>query len=164
MNLKQILLEQMRACHDQTSWFVTVNTALAGLTAEQAAWKDGSSNNSIWQVVNHLVFWDHRYLNRFKGIPNPEFKGENDDTFEGGGLTDADWKKTVEEIDNLMSEWEKALNEADESKLETPLDKDPEGTWGAYIAHINIHNAYHIGQVVTLRKQQGSWDKTKGVN
>jgi len=51
MKSKKILLEQMRACHNQTSWFITANTAISGLTAEQASWHDRSTNNSIWQIV-----------------------------------------------------------------------------------------------------------------
>jgi uncharacterized damage-inducible protein DinB len=94
MNLNELLLDQMHSCHDQSGWFVSLNNALIGLTAEQAAWKDGSTNNSIWQLVNHLIFWNENYLNRFKGIPNPGFKGTNDSTFEGEKTsgTDEDWK------------------------------------------------------------------------
>lgn len=166
MNSKQILVEQMQACHNnQTGWFVTSNTAISGLTAEQAAWRDGSSNNSIRQIVNHLIFWNKRYLNRFKEIPNPEFKGDNDDTFESGDLTDAGWKKTVEDLDAVMQEWVEALKTADEKKLEGTKDENsPEDTWSATIAQITVHNAYHIGQIVNLRKQHGSWDKSNGVN
>jgi len=31
------------------------------------------------------------------------------------------------------------------------------------IAHIGAHNAYHIGQIIYVRKLQGSWDPEKGV-
>jgi hypothetical protein len=31
------------------------------------------------------------------------------------------------------------------------------------IAHIGAHNAYHIGQIVFVRKEQGSLDPAKGV-
>ena len=36
--------------------------------------------------------------------------------------------------------------------------------WFSPLAQQNIHNAYHIGQIVLLRKLQGSWDRTKGVS
>ena len=35
--------------------------------------------------------------------------------------------------------------------------------WYSDIAHICTHNAYHIGQIVYVRKEQGSWDPAKGV-
>jgi hypothetical protein len=31
------------------------------------------------------------------------------------------------------------------------------------IAHSGTHNAYHIGEIVYIRRQQGSWDPEKGV-
>jgi len=165
MNLKEILIEQMHACHDETNWFVTVNTALAGLNAGQAAWKNGSTNNSIWQITNHLIFWNRLYLSRFKGISGPVFIRDYD-SFRGERTsgTDQEWKKTVEELDDVLKEWEEALSQADDEKLKSLMSKDTEGFWASYLGHVNLHNAYHTGQIVTLRKQQGSWDETKGVN
>ena len=54
-----------------------------------------------------------------------------------------------------MTEWEKAVEGADETKL-----KDSYST----IAHIGAHNACHIGPIVYVRKEQGSWNPAKGVN
>jgi hypothetical protein len=31
------------------------------------------------------------------------------------------------------------------------------------IAHAGAHNAYHIGQILYVRRLQGSWDPAKGV-
>jgi hypothetical protein len=31
------------------------------------------------------------------------------------------------------------------------------------LTHISTHNAYHIGQIIYVRKQQGSWDPKNGV-
>ena len=31
------------------------------------------------------------------------------------------------------------------------------------IAHVGTHNAYHLGEIVYVRKMQGSWDASKGV-
>jgi hypothetical protein len=31
------------------------------------------------------------------------------------------------------------------------------------IAHVGTHNAYHTGEIVYVRKLQGSWDPSKGV-
>jgi hypothetical protein len=35
--------------------------------------------------------------------------------------------------------------------------------WADNIAHISAHNAYHVGQIIYVRKLQGSWDPEKGV-
>ena len=31
------------------------------------------------------------------------------------------------------------------------------------VAHIGAHNAYHLGQIIYVRKLQGSWNPDKGV-
>jgi hypothetical protein len=35
--------------------------------------------------------------------------------------------------------------------------------WYSEIAHIGTHNAYHIGRIVYVRKEQGSWNPENGV-
>jgi uncharacterized damage-inducible protein DinB len=166
MNLKELLVDQMHSCHDQSGWFVSVNNALLGLTAEQAAWKDGSTNNSVWQLVNHLIFWNQNYLNRFRGKPNQEFKGTNDSTFEGEKTsgTEDEWQETVDKLNSVLTEWEKEIENASFEKLDQPAKKNETEPWTLYIAAVNSHIAYHTGQIVSLRKLQGSWDKSNGVN
>jgi uncharacterized damage-inducible protein DinB len=166
MNTKEILFEQMRSCHDQSSWFVAADKALLGLTAEQAAWKDGSTNNSIWQLVNHLIFWNEIYLNRFRGIPYLEYTGDNDSTFEGEKTsgTENEWHETVEKLNSVLTTWENELMNTNEEKLSQPAKKNEKEPWVSYIAAINAHLAYHIGQIVVLRKLQGSWNPKQGVN
>ena len=56
--LKSILLEQLRSTHNKAEWFVPANTAVDGLTAEQAKWTDGKGNHSVGQLAYHLVFWN----------------------------------------------------------------------------------------------------------
>src|SRR5437660_11804415 len=79
--LKSILLEQLRSTRNKAEWFVPANTAVEGLTAEQASWTDGKGNHSVGQLVNHLVFWDRRELQKFKGEQQDKFSGNNDETF-----------------------------------------------------------------------------------
>lgn len=166
MDLKELLLEQMHSCHDQSGWFVSLNNALLGLTAEQAAWKDGSTNNSIWQLVNHLIFWNENYLNRFRGTLDSDYTGDNDSTFEGEKTsgTDEEWKKTVEKLNLVFMEWENEVKNISQEKLDRPAKKNETEPWASYIAAVNTHTAYHTGQIVSLRKLQGSWNPKQGVN
>jgi uncharacterized damage-inducible protein DinB len=149
--LKSILLEQLRSTHNQEEWFVPANIAVAGLTAEQANWSDGKGNHSVGQLATHLIYWDRRNLARFKGEPQEKFTN-NDETFTR--FDSKSWADTVKQLDEVMSEWEKAVEAADEEKLKS---------WYSTIAHVGAHNAYHIGQIIFVRKEQGSWDPEKGV-
>jgi hypothetical protein len=150
--VKSILLEQLRSTHTQADWFVPANTAVEGLTAEQANWTDGKGNHSVGQLVAHIIFWNRRNLAKFKGEPLEKFSGSNDETFTS--FDSKQWAATVKQLDEVMTEWEKAVETANEAKLKS---------WYSTIAHIGAHNAYHIGQIVYVRKEQGSWDREKGV-
>jgi uncharacterized damage-inducible protein DinB len=150
--LKSILLEQLRTTHNQKEWFVDANTAVEGLTPEQASWTDGKGNHSVGQLANHLIFWDSEELAKFKGEPPPKFSGNNDETF--NNFDSKNWPATVKQLDQVLTDWEKAVEAADETKL-----KD----WYSIIAHVGAHNAYHIGQIIYVRKEQGSWNPEKGV-
>src|ERR1700739_3234696 len=67
--LRNILLEQLKTTHNQKDWFVDANTAVAGVTPEQASWTDGHGNHSVGQLAYHLVYWHERRLVNFKGQP-----------------------------------------------------------------------------------------------
>jgi uncharacterized damage-inducible protein DinB len=150
--LKSILLEQLKTTHNQKEWFVPANTAVEGLTPEQASWQDGKGNHSIGQLANHLVFWNQEELAKFKGEPEVKFSGNNDETF--NSFDTKKWNATVQRLDQVLADWEKAVEAADDKKLQS---------WYSIIAHIGTHNAYHIGQIIYIRKLQGSWDPEKGV-
>ncbi|MFE4895288.1 DinB family protein [Peribacillus butanolivorans] len=165
MNLKAVLLEQMGACYEQKNWIVPLNIAIDGLSAEQASWKTGDSN-SIWQIVNHLIFWNERYLNRFKGLPLSQEEVNNNATFDStnSNETNEEWKSVVLQLLRVMSDWADAIKDCDEEKFHSAAYKESDAPWSSVIANINIHNAYHIGQIVEIRKAQGVWESKNGVN
>jgi uncharacterized damage-inducible protein DinB len=150
--LRGVLLEQLKTTHNAKDWFVPANTAVDGLTAEQAKWNDGKGNHSVGQLAAHLIFWNREQLAKFKGETPPKFSGDNNETF--NGFDAAKWAQTQKDLDAVLSEWEKAVETADEAKL---------AQWASTIAHIGAHNAYHIGQMIYVRKQAGNWDPEKGV-
>jgi uncharacterized damage-inducible protein DinB len=150
--LKSILLEQLKTTHNNQDWFVPASKAVDGLTFEQATWKEGTANHSIAQLVSHLVYWDTANLAKFKGEKPPAYT-DNDATFVP--ISDkASWEAAVKRLDAVMTELEKLIEATDETKLKS---------WYGTIAHISTHNAYHTGQILYIRKQQGSWDPEKGV-
>ena len=158
---KEILLEQFAACYDENGWFVALLKALEGVTADQAAWKPENVDNSIWENVNHLIFWNERWLQRYRGELNKPEDVENKGTFHSG---ETDWQATLEKLNAVMAEWREKLRSIDEDKLASPVNSEYHAPWRSPLAHQNIHNAYHIGQIVLLRKLQGSWNPDHGVS
>jgi uncharacterized damage-inducible protein DinB len=150
--LKEVLLEQLRTTDDKEDWFVPIAIAVEGITAEQAKWTDGHGNHSIGQLVAHLAFWNERNLRQFEGKAPLAYSGNNDETF--NSFDEKTWAATVKRLNTVMKNWERAVQDADDAKLESEANR---------IAHIGTHNAYHVGQIIYVRKLQGSWDPSKGV-
>ena len=151
-SLKSVLIEELKTTHNKKDWFVPVNVALEGLTPEQAMWKDGSGNHSVGQLAYHLLFWNERQLATFKGEKPGEFNGNNEETF--NKFDKNSWSQIVTKLDKVLTDIENIIQAADDAKLKE---------WSGTIANISTHNAYHTGQIIFIRKLQGSWDPDKGV-
>jgi hypothetical protein len=158
--LKSVLLAQLRSTHNQAEWFVPLNTAVAGLTPEQARWvpkSEGPKNpapedHSVGMIAYHLLYWNTRALAQLKGEKVPPPTSDNTETFNNFDATN--WLDTVKKLDENLTALEQLVEAADDAKI---------AAIEPTIAHISTHNAYHTGQIVMIRKLQGSWDPEKGV-
>jgi uncharacterized damage-inducible protein DinB len=146
------LHEQLHDTHDVEDWFVPASIAVAGLTADQAKWSPGNGNHSVGQLAYHLWYWNTRELATFRGEKPLPFDGNNNETFDN--FTPAQWDDLVKKLNQVLTDWDKAVETADDQKLAQNA---------SLIAHVGAHNAYHIGQILYVRKLQGAWDPAKGV-
>jgi DinB superfamily len=144
--LKSVLLAQLKTTNDEQNWFVPASKAVAGLTAVQAVWKDGKGNHSIAELVSHLIVWNDSNLAKFEKPP----------TFDTFVMTSdkASWDAAVRRLNDTLTGLEEVVEAADDEQI---------ASWSSTIANISTHNAYHIGQIIYIRKLQGSWDPEKGV-
>src|SRR5581483_6935967 len=116
VTLRSILLEQLRTTHNEKDWFVPINVALAGLTPDQANWKDAGGNHSVGQLTYHLLFWNGRELAKFTGKSQPKFNGNNDETF--NNFDAKQWSETTRQLDQVMTDLEKFVETADDQTLQ----------------------------------------------
>jgi uncharacterized damage-inducible protein DinB len=151
--MRSVLLDQLITTHNKNDWFVSPSKSVEGLTAEQASWKDGKGNHSIGQLTYHLVFWNSQELAKFKGQTPDKFSGNNEETFDK--FDAKTWEDTVKKLDQVLTDLEKFVESASDEQL---------AKFGPEIAHIGTHNAYHTGQIIYIRRLQGSWDPKKGVS
>ncbi len=147
--LKTVLLQELRETHNEKAWFVSEKEAVAGLTPEQAAWSDGR-NHSVGQLVQHLNYWNSANLARLEHQPAPKVTN-NETTF---AFDPTQWDGAVKEFDRVMGELEQFVQYADDTTL---------AKIAPTMARIAQHNAYHIGEMVTSRKKQGTWNPETGV-
>lgn len=152
LTLKKTLLDQIRSTHHGKNWFVSIDVALQGVTAEQANWHDNSGNHSIGQLTSHLVFWNERILRGFRNETPEKFSGNNEESFTK--FEKESWEKTLKKLSEIMLGLEAEIEKADDEKLVKIAET---------VANTATHNAYHTGQIIFARKLQGSWNPENGV-
>lgn len=165
MKTKEVLLKQFAAAYDKNGWFVALKNALVNLTAEQAAWKTENIENSIWEILAHLNFYNRAYIERFKGIEYDYSTNNNDETFAGAeNPSEEAWAAEIGNFEGIMTEWRSLLEAAPDEKFDEPVSAERKTSWAVLLSHANLHNAHHGGQIVLIRKLQGSWDASRGVS
>lgn len=150
--LRSTLLSELKSTHDKSDSFVCGNVAMANLTPQQANWSDGKGNHSVGQLAYHMVFWDKYSLAKLRGETPEKYSGNNDDTFTR--FDPKQWNDVVHQFDEAMTSLERMVESASDEQLTK---------WAPELALVATHNAYHIGEMVMVRKEQGVWDASKGV-
>lgn len=125
-------------------WYTPWGKAVEDLSPEQAAWQPMPGRHSIWQLVNHIVFWQDYTLRSARGQkPDREtFARELEvRNWEGPAeITPAAWAEAKR---RFQASYEQMIVLAGEAaSLERPL------------YHL-LHESYHVGQIMYLRALQG---------
>src|SRR5271169_274410 len=100
--LRSLLLHELHTTHTEADWFVPISVAVEGLTAEQASWQPPAGGHTAGQLTYHLLFWNRRNLEKFKGEALDKFGGNNDETFVK--FDDKQWADTVKQLDQVMTD------------------------------------------------------------
>ena len=101
-------------------------------------------------MVEHLNYWNAANLAGLKHQPAKKVPN-NDATFD---FDPKHWEAALQESDRTMGELESYVQSVDEATLVKIAPT---------IARIAQHNAYHLGEMITSRKKQGSWNPENGV-
>lgn len=153
---KDVLANQLLANANDASWYANFAEAVQGLSDEEANWKADKDSNSIAEIVNHLLYWNKTWQTRFvqgtiDAVPQAE---SNDSTFR------AALAMPFHELQQLLLDvlltWQEILTE---EKLQSGIPGLEGSSWWEAVGNVTTHNAYHIGQMVFIRKLQGSWGR-----
>lgn len=154
------LLEQMHFRLDKdSSWFVPLEKALDGVTAPIASWRPKDDFNSIWQIVNHLTFWTAFVSGRLLGAAPTGERIDNQMTFGKPG-DPTDEKGWGYSLFTLYSSYRDFHNHLEKATAED-LHRVVNSAGASALTMMNgclLHDAYHIGQIVLLRRLQGVWN------
>lgn len=140
---------------EEWSSFVPASRALDDITPEQAVTKLEGWPHSIAEVVAHMLFWQRHDFATIETGTEPDVPAAVD----WPAITRDDWPR-------LKDEFLAALEQSRE------LARDPENlerlilgdkyTVGARMVWFTGHNAYHLGQVVFMRRMLGAWPPPGG--
>jgi hypothetical protein len=146
----ELLLNVLDSTYEKESWYAPLKHAIEGITAEQAIWKPaGEATKTIWENVNHLIYYKERLVSNMQGIDWTN-NLDGDQTF---SLTeqfndDEEWNKVVKRAEDVYHNLRQLLIKTPEEEIEQLEGK---------LLDIFLHDAYHTGQIIQIRKMQGSW-------
>ncbi|MCY9691549.1 hypothetical protein [Paenibacillus alginolyticus] len=106
ISVKEVLLDQLAACHDDESWIKPSITILNDVPVKRQSGKQKAS-----------------------------------------------WNETIRRLSNGFVRWQEVIMNCDDSKLEKRIPSYFNAQWWGVISNLCIHNAYHIGQMMLLKKQ-----------
>jgi hypothetical protein len=151
--LRSHVLELLRGGHAH----VDLETALKGLTAKLRGKKPKGAEHTLWQLLEHIRIgqWDILEFSRNpKHVSPPWPKGYWPAT-EAPPSASA-WNNSLRKVREDMKAMEKLVA----SPKTDLLAKIPHGTGQTILREALLladHNAYHVGQMVLLRRVLGEW-------
>lgn len=152
MNRTDLLLRMLDTTYDNESWYAPFKHAIEGLTAEQARWRPaGDTAKSVWENVNHLIYYKERLAANLEGSELPQ-NLDGDETFylTKQSNDDKEWSGVVERAEIVQLKLRESLNKTTTKVLE-------QNSLEEKLFDIMLHDAYHTGQIIQIRKMQGSW-------
>jgi uncharacterized damage-inducible protein DinB len=153
---KDVLSDQLLANANDPSWYLPFSDSVANLSEEEAFWKPNEESNSIAEIVQHLHYWNETWQTRYQAnhINAVPSIGDNDKSFIIP--ENKKFSELKEQLLEVLLQWQGLLTE---EKVESDVDGFPEPVkWWAVLGNVTTHNAYHIGQIIYIRKLQKSWN------
>jgi len=149
MQTTKQLAADLEALQSGDSWLgYNAHEILEGISYKMAQCKAYESGNTIWQIINHISFWREtvaRRLMEHKGIEE-----EHDGLDAPAIVNHEQWEITKQQFDKAFELLKKAILDFDGAALFREA-----GNRGSYYFNITgciQHDAYHLGQVVILKK------------
>lgn len=145
-----LLLNVLDSTYEKESWYAPLKHAIEGITAEQATWRPaGVATKTIWENVNHLIYYKERLVSNIQGIDwTNNLDGDQTFSLTEQSNDDEEWNKVIKRAEDVYQKVRQLLNKTPEEEIEQLEGK---------LLDIFLHDAYHTGQIIQIRKMQGSW-------
>lgn len=154
-HVKDVIADQLLANANDPSWYLPFTDSVEGLTETEAFWKPSKDCHSIAEIVQHLLYWNETWQTRYKESnvqAVPPLKNNNESFILPANRN---FNYLKEHLLAVFLMWQELLTE---EKMEVEVIGFPEKVkWWEVLGNVTTHNAYHIGQIIYIRKLQKSW-------
>ena len=147
---KDVVADQLLANANDPSWYLPFSDSVKDVSEEAAFWKPSEDSNSIAELTQHLIYWNETWQTRYiendvQAVPSI---GDNNKSFLiPENHTFAMLKEKLLEV---LLKWQPLLSE---EKVASNVHGFGEPVpWWAVLGNVSTHNAFHIGQIVYIRK------------
>lgn len=155
--MRDALLQQYRATHDGDPWYGTSRVRLLrGISAQQAAATPIAGAPSIWALVLHMTAWTEEVLRRLHGASAAEpARGDWPVVPEA---SENGWRAAKAALTRAHGALCEAIVEAPTSVLSQRVGQSREPALGTGVTVVEMliglvqHDAYHLGQIATVRR------------
>ncbi|WP_025142329.1 DinB family protein [Pedobacter jeongneungensis] len=156
-NQTSILVTELKKMLNGGGAHVGLKDAVANLPYELLGEKPHSLPYSIWQLVEHIKIaqWDMLQFSKDGTHQSPKWPDEYWPK-ETAPKDEATWNNTLKQIDSDLKEFIALLDSAD--LFEPILHGDGQSVLREAL-QIADHNAYHIAEIVVIRRLLGAWKK-----
>jgi DinB superfamily len=152
-SLRQHLLELLRGSHAHTNF----DTAAGGLPADKRGIRPEGAAHSPWEILEHLRLaqWDILEFSRDPAHVSPEWpvgywpESPEPPDPEAWDRTVEAFRKDLQALQDLVSD--------PQSDLFTPFPHGQGQTLLREVLLVADHNAYHLGEMVVVRRLLGAW-------
>ncbi len=140
---------------DRENWHPALAQALDGVSAAQAAWRPEAANNSIHDIVVHLLHWKRSALGDFRELATSEaFEAHAARDWRREAADPAAWEEDVRELHAVSLALIEKVAATDAAELASPPEPGRQAR-AVNLLNLATHDAYHAGQIRLLRVLQG---------
>lgn len=150
MSVPIVLSESLQHIYHGKPWLdVTLLDHLQDVNAQQAAQRVNQSHN-IWELVNHLIYWHQNVIRKLHGQAADQ-EGDLPDFYMPENHGENNWQATLQRLEHSIMQMVETIRNFPEEKLYVYVPESQHTAY-YYINGVLQHVAYHLGQIVLLRK------------
>nr|MBO2495257.1 hypothetical protein [Bacillota bacterium] len=154
-------LKRLNGAEDN-GWYMTVIQSIADLTPEQALWRPSPDFPCIWELAAHIHYWTARMTDVFEAIhrgEDPPARSETDWPPVPDTPDNASWSSLQTELARAMAKLSDVVKSLRPEQLLSPTQGANSPSVLYEIHGLLAHTSYHTGQILLLRRLQGTWSR-----